>query len=265
MKSHSPLQSFPTVLCFLACILLQLHPVSSNPAEFYETCGNEFSCGNITGIGYPFRGYEDPAYCGHPGLELRCDQSSNVTRLEIKNMTYWVLDIQPNAQTLRVAREDVMENHCPTDLVNMTLDYTLFDYSASYINVTFLYDCLVNVPNVLFSCGNNSLSALPGDLGAGLCKASVVYPALQTGDRGSFNFTGLDQVLRQGFDIRWKVDTGICNECTRSGGRCGYGGGTNQNETTCFCPNQPYVESVACSSNSSPSRGTTLVVVVFAL
>ncbi|XP_027076377.2 LEAF RUST 10 DISEASE-RESISTANCEUS RECEPTOR-LIKE PROTEIN KINASE-like 1.4 isoform X2 [Coffea arabica] len=255
MKSHSPLQSFPTLLCFLASsILLQLHPVSSNPAEFYETCRNEFSCGSITGIGYPFRGHQDPAYCGYPGLELRCDQSSNVTRLDIKNMTFWVLDVHPTAQTLRVAREDVMQNNCPTDLVNMTLDYTLFDYSTSYINVTFIYGCLVNAPNVVFSCGNNSLSVLPGEVGAGLCKASVVYPALQTGDRGSFNFTGLDQVLRQGFDIRWIVDTGICNECTKSGGRCGYGGGTNQNQnqTTCFCPNPPYVQSGSCSSNSSP-------------
>ena len=84
-------------------------------------------------------------------------------------MTYWVLDIHPTTQTLRVAREDVMEDNCPTDLVNMTLDYTLFDYSASYINITSLYGCLVNLPNVL-SCGSNgsnNASVLPGEVGPG--------------------------------------------------------------------------------------------------
>ncbi|CDP12764.1 unnamed protein product [Coffea canephora] len=284
MKSHSPLQSFPTVLCFLACsILLQFHPVSSNPAEFYETCGNEFSCGSITGIGYPFRGYEDPAYCGYPGLELRCDQSSNATRLEIQNMTYWVLDIHPTAQTLRVAREDVMENHCPTDLVNMTLDYTLFDYSASYINVTFLYGCQGNVPNVLFSCGNNSLS-FPCTInnttptasffltsrGAKTnisqlpflktCTDTVRVPINQVAISILFNTAGLRAALTAVFLLQYKANNTFCTNCANSGGQCGKcrssGGecGSYDNEFVCYCDDHKHLKTCGYSAGKNRSQ-----------
>lgn len=267
MNFQSPSRFFSFLFVLLAPISLQFHHVSGNPEEFYKTCGNTFSCGNITGIGYPFRGSNDPVYCGYPGLELRCDQSQNFTRIQIRNMTYRVLDINPTTQTMRVAREDVMESTCPTQLVNSTLDYGLFDYASSYINLTFLYGCpSFNIPglNVLPSCGSNggsSVYVLPGTdgLGSSSCKTGVVYPVVQTGTGGSVNGTDLDQVLKEGFVIRWKVDSSTCNECTGSNGRCGYYFDTNQ--TTCFCPNKPYIESVACSMangaspNASPSGG----------
>ena len=62
----------------------------------------------------------------------------------------------------------------------------------------------------------------------------MVYPVLQTGNGGSVNFTGSDQVLRQGFDIRWKPDTSIRNECARSGGRCGYSVGLKNGQNKLF-------------------------------
>ncbi|CAI9110651.1 OLC1v1010714C1 [Oldenlandia corymbosa var. corymbosa] len=243
--------------------------VSSSP-ELYQKCPNSFSCGDITEIGYPFRVKDDPEYCGYPGLELRCYQSKNdgpVTRIEINNMAYRVLDINPQSQIMRIAREDVMEANCPTELVNTTLDYALFDYAtpANYTNLTFLYGCpMSNLGlNPFTPCGNNgagSVYVLPaGTVGPARCNSSVIYPVAQTGDGGSFNYTGLDQILRRGFDVRWKVDSRICGECSASNGKCGYNFVTNQ--TNCYCPNPPNVEAVACSvSSTSPSsRGNPTI------
>ena len=62
----------------------------------------------------------------------------------------------------------------------------------------------------------------------------MVYPVLQMGNGGSDNFIGSDQVLRQGFDIRWKAHTSIRIECTMSGGRCGYSVGLKNGQNKLF-------------------------------
>ncbi|KAI8031942.1 hypothetical protein LOK49_LG01G03494 [Camellia lanceoleosa] len=47
---------------------------------------------------------------------------------------------------MRIAREDVIEATCPQDLVNTTLDDTLFEYvSSGYRNLSFLYGCPASV------------------------------------------------------------------------------------------------------------------------
>ncbi|XP_057783921.1 LEAF RUST 10 DISEASE-RESISTANCE LOCUS RECEPTOR-LIKE PROTEIN KINASE-like 1.4 [Salvia miltiorrhiza] len=223
-------------------------------SEFYQTCGNTFSCGDtITGIGYPFRQQTDPTYCGHPNLVLSCDGRNNATTIDIMSTTYRVLKIDQATESMRIVREDLMEGPCPKEMVNTTLDYSIFDYAASYTNFTFLYGCPAsNLPGLsLVSCGSSGYSSVyvfPGTQGPGNCNASVIVPVILGG--GSVNTTSLNQVLQQGFEVRWKIGGKSCSDCTESKGRCGYDVVTNQ--TSCFCSDAPYV-SDTCTT--APANG----------
>ncbi|XP_016503747.1 LEAF RUST 10 DISEASE-RESISTANCE LOCUS RECEPTOR-LIKE PROTEIN KINASE-like 1.4 isoform X3 [Nicotiana tabacum] len=236
---------------FSSLILIHVPRGSSNPDEFYQTCGNTYSCGDIMGLSYPFRNMNDPPYCGYPGLELNCNQDSSTTMI-INKIKYRILDVRPTTQTIRIVREDIMESTCPVYLVNTTLDYSLFDYATSYTNLTFLYNCPVSsnfAEMDHIACRNSKYDNVfvwPGAQGPGKCNASVTVPVLQMTDAtvGSMNSTSLAQVLQQGFDIRWKMDSKTCSECTDTKGRCGYNAFMKQ--TICFCPNPPY-ESASCS------------------
>ncbi|KAL2522185.1 Protein kinase superfamily protein [Forsythia ovata] len=236
---------------------------SSNPEEFYKTCGNKFSCGSITNIGYPFRGIYDPLYCAYPGLVLNCRQDE-ITTIQIINTTYRVLGIYETTQTMRIVREDVMRATCPQDIVNTTLDYSLFDYSATNTNLTFLYGCpTLNIPGLSLVCNNgyNGVYVLSGTQGPGKCNASVVVPVLVStgngyGAGGSVNSTALDQVLQQGFEIRWKMDGKGCSDCIESMGRCGFNFATNR--TACFCPDQPYISATCSGANGARSPSGAL-------
>ncbi|KAK4393598.1 LEAF RUST 10 DISEASE-RESISTANCE LOCUS RECEPTOR-LIKE PROTEIN KINASE-like 1.3 [Sesamum angolense] len=164
-------------------LLLQFPNGSSNPEEFYKTCGGTFSCGSaITGIRYPFRGSNSP-----PFVAIQVSSSPVMIR----------------------TMEDIMEGTCPQEMVNTTLDYSIFDYASMYTNFTFLYGCPESqLPGLSpISCGNNGVYMFPGIQSPGSCNASVMVPVLVTGGGagGSVNSTGLDQVLQRGFEIRWKI------------------------------------------------------------
>ncbi|KAK3036543.1 hypothetical protein RJ639_030984 [Escallonia herrerae] len=272
--------SFPSFSLLFILNILILHQVpscSSNPDEHYKNCGTAFSCGTITGIQYPFRGYGTPQYCGYPGLVLKCNKY-NITTIEIMSMAYRVLGINQTTQVMKIAREDMMESVCPQELVNTTLDHTILDYaSTNYMNVTFIFGCPFDFPGLnLLSCGdsaNTGAYVLPGAEGPGFCKVSVVVPAsgIQMGLGGSVNVTGLSRVLRNGFEVKWKVDGKACRDCIGSNGRCGYD--ITKHQTTCYCPDPTYTGLASCQEdigapstlNSSaptsfpgPSSGTLL-------
>ncbi|KAL7090283.1 hypothetical protein ACP275_12G031000 [Erythranthe tilingii] len=210
-----------------------------------ETCGKSFSCGDtISGIGYPFRGFDDPPHCGH--------RKNNITNIEIMGVEYRVLEIAQSTQTMTIAREDIMEESCPTEMKNTTLDYSTFDFGAVYLNITFLYGCppppaggnLVKDSNSSVPCGNNGedVYITPGTNGPGMCRDSVVVPAPVPPEGATHlpNITELDRIMRQGFLVRWKIGSQLmCDNCTASKGRCGYN--LAKNQTACYCPVPPYV------------------------
>ncbi|KAL9158447.1 hypothetical protein ABFS82_08G069500 [Erythranthe guttata] len=244
-------------------ILYQSTNVSTNQEDFYRTCvDNTFSCGNtITRIGYPFRGSRDPPYCGHPSLVLECDDRNNATIIDIMSSKYRVLEIHQNAQTMRVVRDDIMEGTCPQEIANATLDYTLFDYGAAYTNFTFLFGCpRSNLPGLisLTSCGNSEYGGvyvIPGMRAPVNCNSSVVVPVDVSGNGGvgPTNTTRLEEIIRRGFVITWKVSSKSCIDCTESGGRCGYD--PEANRTTCFCRDPPCAsDTCSMASGASPAN-----------
>ncbi|PWA60627.1 hypothetical protein CTI12_AA380640 [Artemisia annua] len=185
--------------------------------------------GNLTGLGYPFRRHQAPAYCGYPGFELNCDQQGPPT-IEIMNMTYRILSINSTFQILKIVRQDMNESICPKNLVNTTINHELFDYAPSYMNASLLLGCPLSF-NVLgigsIFCGNNGVGPtflVPGIQGPGICNTSVIvpFPIGFTNTSGFINTTGSEQILQEGFDVMWKVNGKNCTDCMRSGGQCMY-------------------------------------------
>nr|XP_043615060.1 LEAF RUST 10 DISEASE-RESISTANCE LOCUS RECEPTOR-LIKE PROTEIN KINASE-like 1.4 isoform X2 [Erigeron canadensis] len=245
------------LLNLLILILIQAHLSYSD--GLYNTCNGSFSCGTISGFEYPFRRNQDPPHCGYPGFEINCDERNPPT-IDIMNITYQILSIDPASQVLRVIREDMVGSICPQNLVNTTIDPNLFNYTSSYMENSFLFGCPVSfdIFGIIgqIPCGTNGISPVflvPGVQGPGFCQTSVVIPFPVV-----FNTTALVQLLREGFELMWKLAPRPCIDCTQSGGQCVYD--MNILGTTCACPEPPLLAN-SCLSGATkvppPSSGSS--------
>ncbi|XAR71377.1 Non-specific serine/threonine protein kinase [Bertholletia excelsa] len=226
--------------------------LSKSDGSLSQPCNGNFSCGTLVGVGYPFRGDREPENCGYPGLVLNC--KGNIPTIDIANMTYRVLGINPNSQTLKLVRDDLMDARCPQELVNTTLDNSLFDSVQGYTNLWFLFGCLtkpvIELPSGIspvVSCnvaGYDGAYLIPEIPGLKATCASVV--TVQADIIGLIpTAENLETAIRAGFEVRWKVDSEACSDCVGSKGQCGYDPGTKK--TTCYCPDPSVAGGTSCS------------------
>ncbi|XP_047310280.1 LEAF RUST 10 DISEASE-RESISTANCE LOCUS RECEPTOR-LIKE PROTEIN KINASE-like 1.4 [Impatiens glandulifera] len=230
-----------------------------------DICTTTFTCGNITDIGYPFRSSTQPESCGYPGLLLTC-QDNNFTTIKINNLSFRVLNINPDTQIMKIARTDIMNSSCPLEMINTTLDTSLFQFlpGINNMNLTFLYNCLDLPPfpgiKPVSGCqiSTYDVYVMPGTIDQGSCENSVIVPVSGVGFMDDNSTLDAGQVLRNGFQIKWTVDTAICGNCTKSNGRCGQDPVEN-NKTICYCPDPPFYSDSSCvvaGRDTSPPEGT---------
>ncbi|XP_052291662.1 LEAF RUST 10 DISEASE-RESISTANCE LOCUS RECEPTOR-LIKE PROTEIN KINASE-like 2.7 [Citrus sinensis] len=216
--------------------------------EAYSKCSASFSCGIFTGIGYPFWRNDQPDYCGHPGFKLDC-QGERAT-IDINSQKYDINEIYHESQVLRIAKTDFMLNICRVSFINSTLDFNLFEYTLSDQNASLLYDCdhlTEEQPRKReFTCPINNRSsecyftvpAISSDELSRRCKISLLIPVLEIfADHFTNYLMTIDQVIKEGFEVRWIIDQERCRDCHSSGGKCGYN--RTINDFTCFCSHQP--------------------------
>ncbi|KAI5339332.1 hypothetical protein L3X38_018604 [Prunus dulcis] len=208
----------------------------------YTSCSNKFNCGEITNVGFPFWGYGRPESCGYPELNLTCSES--VTTIGIMGVQYRVLKINQEAEeTLKLVRDDYYDKICSPKFGDTKLNSNLFDYVSGSVDVKLLYDCTSSSQGD-FSCpkdetyGNVAavLAAFPV---YPMCKSQMVIRIQDSMGLGIIsleNVTELEQAVREGFEVKYKVDSAKCDECVGSKGVCGYDWGLS--ETVCHCPNQ---------------------------
>ncbi|KAL9427657.1 hypothetical protein AB3S75_029777 [Citrus x aurantiifolia] len=245
-------------------------PVSANYEE-YKNCSAPFRCANRDDIGYPFWGGNRPEYCGYPGFELNCEE--DVPEINILNITYKVLKFDQATRIITVAREDYWDQYCPSNLVDTTLNFSLFNYAPATGNLTLYYSCPANLMNDMllkplldpyeFRCNsdesnaadnyyyswefssifNNSLiEAMKAYLGR--CEKSVLLPLQQPTveyllkNPASAN---LARALREGFGLQWFANNSRCDMCEQSKGECAYSARTGQ--FNCYCPDKAYADS----------------------
>ncbi|PIM99916.1 hypothetical protein CDL12_27586 [Handroanthus impetiginosus] len=261
-------QYFPTTTTFtllwLAAILapiVTLPPISGDENDQYTKCGVLFNCGSLTGIDYPFSSRDRPEECGHPGLKLACE--NNTATILINNLKYRVLDLDQKAQILKIARSDLSQNPCTEELKNTTLDWGLFEYASSYMNLTFLYGCPslgVMVP-YQFDCPVKGIAERSGyvELGvgaplSGFCHVSIVVPVSYPSLVNFTDLVQLEELVAKGFEVRYKVDSGACRECRNSRGRCGWD--VTGKRFACFCSDQSAAESKTCAATVVGAAGS---------
>nr|GEW43879.1 putative glutamine amidotransferase GAT1_2.1 [Tanacetum cinerariifolium] len=206
--------------------------------------------------------HQDPVYCGYPGFEINCDEQNPPT-INITNINYRVLSIDPTSQILRIMREDMTDSICPQVQVNTTIDNNLFSHASNYMNISYLFGCPSSFDSTGYIgsifCNNNGVDHVflsYGIQGPGSCKTSVIVPVP---DR-FITPSDLGPVVQQGFEVKWSVGVGPCTDCTQSGGQCLYNNATSL--TTCACPEPPFLADSCLSANktrvsSSPSSVQT--------
>ncbi|KAG6720405.1 hypothetical protein I3842_03G059400 [Carya illinoinensis] len=254
LLSSSSFHRLSLSLMLLVMVFVEI-PLSLCHDDFYSTCRNMFSCGNTTNIDFPFWGDIRPSGCGYPGLKLNCERS--VATIEIMKVNYRVLYVDTNSQILKISREDYRDGICPPVYVNSTLDPTLFDFGPGYQNLTLFYGCAPHILPFLrrITCdvGNGDVHLKLGAHGPPKdCNASVFVPIPSSVDNlvpEIWSLSKLEETIRDGFVVRWKVDTARCNECKESMGVCGYD--LNSNTPTCYLDSDHHPDDKRKSSTDS--------------
>ena len=239
----------------------------------YSNCSSpfDFKCGNFAGeIRYPFWvGGQQPEYCGHPFFKLYCLEGEHAI-IEFKFQKYEVLHIDYGSQFLKIVTMDALQEPdivCPQPPL---MDGNPFNYTSNVKMVAFTltYDCSSSLigdhpESYNFSCtvANKVHQAyLTTNISVAnelqrKCKYSTItldFPVLLGELEGLVNGSldgVVEEVLRGGFEVRWRADDELCQKCNRSGGTCGYD--MNSNKSCCFCRDKPHL--TTCSSSMYPT------------
>ncbi|KAK7374870.1 hypothetical protein VNO80_08313 [Phaseolus coccineus] len=234
MASHSVHLPLITILHHSVIFLVLIKiPSCLSANDAYRNCGNLISCGKITNLGFPFWGKNRTKECGHPLMQLICEKE--IGYITIKDVQYRVLEANPDSHTLKITREDYLQDFCQPKHVNTSLDTQLYVYESPYQNLTLSYGCTrsESLPTTVIPCIGEDVYSQIGSLAVVSCKTSVVVPVplslVEIND-----FTKVHQAITEGFVVRWIKE---CNKCESSGGVCSIEGSSQQ--TTCYCRDGP--------------------------
>ncbi|KAK6279789.1 hypothetical protein POUND7_020056 [Theobroma cacao] len=146
---------FPLPFFLLLLVIVRIPQSLGNP-DGYNACRDaRFKCGRIS-VGYPFSGDGIPVYCGHPRLQLHCEERT--ATIEILDVRYQVLHIYEEKQILRIARQDFLNDFCHPHIKSSALDSSLFAKTRDCVDVTLLYDCPSVIPSNIgrYTCNKDS-------------------------------------------------------------------------------------------------------------
>ncbi|KFK24562.1 hypothetical protein AALP_AAs47270U000100 [Arabis alpina] len=235
----SPALGFSTVI--LVTILFHNLPCAlSNLALL--SCDSVFDCGNVIEK-FPFWGDNRGQPCGHPSLKLTCDRASNKTSLNVSNVLFNVIHIDNTFKTLKLVRQDYSLSFCSVQSFTETKFPTkLFEQSPDYKNLTVFSNCdprfhyLEN-----FTCSEGGIgSVYHSENYHWFCRtmSKVIVPAGFVPEKEAWN---LENVLREGFEVKLKINERPCRKCLKTGGFCSFDKSATQfccKEDFSFYPNR---------------------------
>ncbi|KAG7589149.1 Wall-associated receptor kinase C-terminal [Arabidopsis suecica] len=222
----------PTSCLFLFFLFSSFHPLPyvSSKQEL-GWCEAQFQCGNIT-AGFPFSGGIRPQICGHPSLELHC--FNNKTILIISDHFYNVLHIDQTSNTLRLARAELEGTFCNATYTATTLPSEIFEISPTYKSLTVFYLCDLKLAyRSSYTCPGRGPVVVSQKLDYhDSCQGSftINVPNNFVPEEKELNLTHLESALREGFEVKVKIDEKACQKCSSSGGICGF-----ENSTQICC------------------------------
>ncbi|EOY04126.1 Kinase superfamily protein isoform 2 [Theobroma cacao] len=206
---------------FLVLLVIVRIPQSLGNPDGYRACRDpRFECGGIS-IGYPFSGDGIPPGCGHPGLQLYCE--NNIVTIEILDVIYQVLRIGEDNQTLQIARKDFMTDFCHPQFESSAFDSTLFNIFPGYTNVALFYDCTSAIPHSLgsYDCNGShkNVSIIPPAFIREVCARNITVPISETSLRRIANSASLlEEALKTGFEVELNVSLKVDSKACQNAG-----------------------------------------------
>nr|XP_015879948.2 LEAF RUST 10 DISEASE-RESISTANCE LOCUS RECEPTOR-LIKE PROTEIN KINASE-like 2.4 [Ziziphus jujuba var. spinosa] len=199
------------------------------------------------------------------------------------DVKYEVLGIDQNTQVLQITRDDFSNNLlCSPKYPNTTFDLNQFEYAPDFAEITMYYDCPPALQGNMtghFNCAEKS-TYKNGFIGIEPQNNMGCNSSLKVGIRRSYfgdigDLPKMREALIDGFGLKYKVDTGLCSNCTKSGGACGYD--LDSRQPTCYCeggssgqgpcspPSPPTAQKKVAESSSKRNLGIGISVAVVGL
>ncbi|KAK9115440.1 hypothetical protein Syun_022237 [Stephania yunnanensis] len=236
----------------------------------YRNCTRRFECGRIRDIGYPFWGDGRADYCGGKvGYQLYCNRDGNdqeIPEIVINSVRYRVLSMSASSKSMSIARSDFVDDPCPANYINSTLDTSLFEYSAANtVNLTLFYDCVPPTSGPLalkqFTCPSASSTTvmynyfdIRDESIISTCRyKNIVTQVSKVGFDRLMIINLVGQVLKDGFDVEYSMDVSQCKGCVDSGGQCGFDFALQT--PTCFCFDGPSSAGLKCLTRPPTNKG----------
>ncbi|PRQ24495.1 putative protein kinase RLK-Pelle-WAK-LRK10L-1 family [Rosa chinensis] len=238
-----------TVFSFFFVFLCSVNfTLSLSSNSNLPNCTNTFNCGTLHNLTYPFTGGDRPSYCGPPEFHINCLNDS--PELSIMSLTYRVLALDQAAQTLSLARTDLWNENCTSDLANSSISSGFFSFSdADNVDITIFYGCnsssIVPKPENWFHCNINLTSndayyligPVPLDpiMSTFKCFIGITVPILKlTAAKLVANRSLFKQAIMGGFNANYTNPyLRQCNKCLNVNGECGFD--SDSNRPVCIC------------------------------
>ncbi|CAL1384668.1 unnamed protein product [Linum trigynum] len=226
---RSPNTSFLPTLPFLLLLFL-LTAQAAQPRFLAQTCNS--SCGELTGITYPFRLTTDPPGCGDADYEISCENDKPT--LQFHSGKYHVRRISYGSRTIRVVDPSFFAaNGTCIGLPSQSLSVMELNEDpryrgfASNIETSFVrcsgnitiqsyrrVPCLSDddgLNSVYVSYGTYIISGLKGPCSF-LARVPTIYQAVM-----GPSYENIMLLLQEGFDLGWSVE---CRDCLARGHEC---------------------------------------------
>ncbi|KAG5401188.1 hypothetical protein IGI04_015795 [Brassica rapa subsp. trilocularis] len=230
-------------VCFVTLFMFLFHYVPCALGnQAFLSCDSVFECGNLTAT-FPFWGENRGEPCGHPLLKLSCDRVSNKTSINIANIFFNILHIDNTFKTIKLVRQDYSVSFCSTLSFTKTMfPPKIFQLFPNYKNLIVFSNCdprfhyLEN-----FTCSNGGTgSVYHNEHYYQSCRTNsdVIVPAGFIPEKEAWN---LENVLREGFEVKLDINERPCKQCLKTGGFCSFDKFANQfccKEDFSFYPNR---------------------------
>ncbi|KAJ1430581.1 Wall-associated receptor kinase, galacturonan-binding domain [Sesbania bispinosa] len=204
----------------------------------YTECSQPYTCGEISGIFYPFWGENRPSYCGsNKQFELKCEANQN-TSIQVGSQSFHVLRIDQLSYTMKMVRKGLVYDHCSSGLTNTSLSSSsLIHFMPNVRNITIFYDCPENGTNS-FPCqedrNKHALYVNSTTREVQNCKGvSIEVHVTEEVELDGGGIEGLNKGLNAGFDVMYDYDIQACLRCVLSNGTCGT---NDESQFSCYCP-----------------------------
>ncbi|KNA21389.1 hypothetical protein SOVF_043650 [Spinacia oleracea] len=172
--------------------------------------------------------------------------------MSMKSQAFDIMNINYTTSTITVARQDFKaKSGCPDTLNNITIDFSIFQYTPLDANLTLFYGNCSSLCNLTtfkeFSCPMNprnipvcwltNNAMLKSNISVASCSNHLFLP-IHMSDNNFMDTIGgyMPNAAWNGFELRWNANNGSCEACLRSGGQCGHE--PRSNKFFCFCSDE---------------------------